>query len=43
LENVAYPIMVSIKVLGIDTIELAHALGKVSIRGFDKQVVMVAH
>ena len=35
--------MVSVKKLGIDTVELSHAEGEVGIRCLDQKVVMIVH
>jgi hypothetical protein len=43
LKDMAYPAVSSIEALGVDTVELAHPLSKVGIRGFHQQVVVIAH
>ena len=43
LKDVTYSFMGAIESLRIDTIELTHAFGKVRIRRFHENVVVVAH
>jgi hypothetical protein len=43
LEEMARSFMPPVKGLGIDAVELSHADGEVAVRGFDDEVVMVAH
>ena len=43
LENMPYPSMRTVKALGVDAIELAHALRKVGFRCLNQDVVVVRH
>jgi len=42
LKEVAYPVMALIEPLGIDTVQLLHAYGEISIGGINEQVIMLS-
>lgn len=39
----AHPAVPSIVILGIDTVQLAHAAGEIAVRRFNQKVLMIAH
>ena len=39
----AYSAVPSIVLLGIDTVQLAHAAGEIAVRRFNQKVLMIAH
>jgi hypothetical protein len=43
LEHVADTLVRAIESLGIDPVELAHALGQIGVRRLDHQMVVIAH
>jgi phosphopantetheine adenylyltransferase len=43
LKNMSRTFMVSVKKLGIDTVDLSHAEGEIGIRCLDQQMVVVVH
>jgi len=43
LKDMAHPALPSIVLLGIDTVQLAHAAGEIAVRRFNQKVLMIAH
>jgi hypothetical protein len=43
LKQMLHRSMTSVIALGIDAVELAHPLGDLCLKGFDNQMIMVAH
>ncbi|MGH1450617.1 MAG: hypothetical protein ACRBBM_14530 [Pseudomonadaceae bacterium] len=43
LKALAHPVVPSIVLLGIDTVQLAHTAGEIAVRRFNQKVLMIAH
>jgi hypothetical protein len=43
LEKMTGPLMALIEELGVDAVQLPHADGKIAVRRFDKEIIVIAH